>query len=222
MSSIQVATVRGGQASIEASQLEQLGASFRGDLLNSADTGYDEARTIWNAMIDRRPALIARCTGVADVLAAVNFARENGLLTAIRSGGHNVAGNSVCDDGLVIDLSWMRTVRVEPDNLLAHVGPGATLGDVDHETQAFGLATPIGVNSTTGIAGLTLGGGFGWLSRKYGLTVDNLSAVDVVTAEGQFIRANEWEHPDLFWATRGGGGNFGVVTRFEFKLHQVG
>ncbi len=222
MSSIQVATVRGGQASIEASQLEQLRASFRGELLNSADAGYDQARTIWNAMIDRRPALIARCTGVADVIAAVNFARENGLLTAIRSGGHNVAGNSICDGGMVIDLSWMRTVRVEPENLLAHVSPGATLGDVDHETQAFGLATPVGVNSTTGIAGLTLGGGFGWLSRKYGMTVDNLTAVDVVTAEGQFIRANEWEHPDLFWATRGGGGNFGVVTRFEFKLHQVG
>ncbi|UCD63987.1 MAG: FAD-binding oxidoreductase [Candidatus Zixiibacteriota bacterium] len=222
MSSIQVATVSGGQVAVDTSKLEKLSASFRGELLTSADPGYDQARTIWNAMIDRRPALIAKCTGVADVMAAVNFARENELLTAVRSGGHNIAGNAICNDGMVIDLSQMRSVRVEPENHLAHAGPGATLGDVDHETQAFGMATPLGINSTTGVAGLTLGGGFGWLSRKYGLTVDNLSAADVVTADGQFIRANEWEHPDLLWATQGGGGNFGVVTRFEFKLYEIG
>jgi len=222
MNAIKVATVGGGKAAIETSNLEKLTTSFRGDILTAADAGYNEARTIWNAMIDRKPALLARCTGVADVVSAVNFAREHGLLTAIRSGGHNIAGKSVCDDGMVIDLSPMRWVRVEPENQLAHVSPGATLGDVDHETQAFGLATPLGVNSTTGVAGLTLGGGFGWLTRKYGMTVDNLTAADVVTADGQFLRTNEWEHPDLFWATRGGGGNFGVVTRFEFKLHPVG
>ena len=222
MNSIKVATVSGKKTAVELSQLENLSASFRGELLKPGDVGYDEARIIWNGMIDRRPGLIARCTGAADVIAAVNFARENKLLTAVRGGGHNVAGKSVCDDGLVIDLSQMQSVRVDPENMLAHVEPGATLGDVDHETQAFGLATPLGINSTTGIAGLTLGGGFGWLSRKYGMTVDNLTAADIVTADGQLLRTSRQEHPDLFWSTQGGGGNFGVVTRFEFKLHQVG
>lgn len=222
MTTIKVAGASGTQTTISPAQLESFHAAFRGEIFKPGDSGYDEARTIWNAMIDRRPGLIARCTGVADVMAAVNFARENDLLTAVRSGGHNIAGNSSCNDGMVIDLSRMRSVRVEPQNRLAHVEPGATLGDFDHEAQLFGLATPLGVNTTTGVAGLTLGGGFGWLSRKYGMTVDNLTAVDVVTADGQFIQANEWDHPDLLWASQGGGGNFGIVTRFEFKLHEIG
>ncbi|UCG62259.1 MAG: FAD-binding oxidoreductase [Candidatus Zixiibacteriota bacterium] len=222
MSSIKVATVSGGQTAVDTSTLEKFSAWFRGEIFKAGDPGYDQARTIWNAMIDRKPGLIARCTGVADVIAAVKFARENNLLTAVRSGGHNIAGKAVCDDGMVIDLSPMRWVRIEPQNRLAHVGPGATLGDFDHEAQAFGLATPLGINSTTGVAGLTLGGGFGWLTRKYGMAVDNLTAVDVVTADAQFIQANEWDHPDLLWATQGGGGNFGIVTRFEFKLHEIG
>ncbi|MEW5924394.1 MAG: FAD-binding oxidoreductase [Candidatus Zixiibacteriota bacterium] len=195
---------------------------MRGELLRPGDKAYDEARTIWNAMIDKRPALIARCVGVSDVKSAVGFASRYGLLTAIRSGGHNIAGNAVCDGGLMIDLSQMRSVRIDPIARVAHVEPGATLGDFDREAQSFGLATPVGINSTTGIAGLTLGGGFGWLSRKHGLTIDNLTAVDVVTAEGELLRATEKENPDLFWAVRGGGGNFGVVTRFEYKLHKVG
>ncbi len=222
MNPINVATVSGEKTAVQAEHLDRLSGAFRGQLLTPGDPGYDEARTVWNAMIDRKPAIIARCTGVADVRAAVNFARENRLLTAIHGGGHNIAGNAVCDGGLMIDLSLMKSVRVEPENNLVHVEPGATLGDLDHETQAFGLATPLGVNTTTGVAGLTLGGGFGWLSRKHGLTVDNLSAADVVTADGRLLRANEWEHEDLFWALKGGGGNFGVVTRFEFKLHPVG
>jgi FAD/FMN-containing dehydrogenase len=173
-------------------------------------------------MIDRRPALIARCTGAADVMLAVDFAREHGLLLAVRGGGHNIAGNAVCDGGMMIDLSRMNLVRVDPQTRTAHVGAGATLGELDHETQAFGLATPTGINSTTGVAGLTLGGGFGWLSRKYGMTVDALTAADVVTANGKLLRASERENPDLFWAIRGGGGNFGIVTRFEFRLYPVG
>ncbi|MEW6411254.1 MAG: FAD-binding oxidoreductase [Candidatus Zixiibacteriota bacterium] len=222
MNPINVATNGGAKTAVQPSFLEELSGSFRGRLLAPGDSGYDEARTIWNGMIDRKPGLIARCTGVADVIAAVNFARENNLLTTIHGGGHNIAGYAVCDDGLMIDLSLMKSVRVEPESRLVHVQPGATLGDLDHETQAFGLATPVGINSTTGVAGLTLGGGFGWLSRKYGLTIDNLSAADVVTADGKLLRANEWENQELFWAIRGGGGNFGVVTRFEFRLHPVG
>lgn len=222
MTSIKVAAVSGTKTTVSASQLEALSSSFRGELFMPGEAGYDEARSIWNAMIDRRPGLIARCTGVADVVEAVRFARDNDLLTAVRSGGHNIAGNSTCDDGMVIDLSHMRSVRIEPQNRLAHVEPGATLGDFDREAQLFGMATPLGVNTTTGVAGLTLGGGFGWLSRKYGMTVDNLTAVDVVTADGQFVQANEWDHPDLLWASQGGGGNFGIVTRFEFKLHEIG
>ena len=195
---------------------------MRGSLLREGDPGYDESRTIWNGMIDRRPALVARCTGAADVMRAVDFARENALMLAVRSGGHNIAGNAVCEGGMMIDLSRMNLVRVDPQARVAHVGAGATLGDLDHETQAFGLAVPVGINSTTGVAGLTLGGGFGWLSRKYGLTVDSLQAADVVTADGKLLRASATEHPDLFWALRGGGGNFGIVTRFEFRLHPVG
>ena len=202
--------------------LTDLEDSFRGDLLGPGDEGYDEARTVWNAMIDRRPALIAQCAGTADVVAAVNVAREHDLLVSVKGAGHNIAGNAICDDGLTIDLSAMRSVRVDPEAKTARVEPGVTLAEFDHEAQAFGLATPVGFNSTTGIAGLTLGGGFGWLSRTYGLTVDNLRSADVVTADGQLRHASESANEDLFWAIRGGSGNFGIVTSFEFDLHEVG
>ena len=195
---------------------------FRGRLISADHADYDSARAVWNGAIDRRPRLIARCIGTADVVAAVRFARDHDLEIAIRGGGHNVAGTAVCDDGIVIDLSAMRAVRVDPAGRRAWVQGGALWGDVDHETQAHGLATTGGIVSHTGVAGLTLGGGVGWLMRKHGLTVDNLLAVDVVTADGKLLRASEDEHPDLFWALRGGGGNFGVVTSFEFRLHSVG
>jgi FAD/FMN-containing dehydrogenase len=195
---------------------------FRGQLITSDHVDYDKARAVWNGAIDRRPRLIARCIGAADVVAAVRFARDHDLAIAIRGGGHNVAGTAICDDGLVIDLSAMRGVRVDAAARRAWVQGGALWGDVDYETQAHGLATTGGIVSHTGVAGLTLGGGVGWLMRKHGLTVDNLLTVDIVTADGQLLRASENEHPDLFWALRGGGGNFGVVTSFEFRLHAVG
>ncbi|MDA8413723.1 MAG: FAD-binding oxidoreductase [Desulfobacteraceae bacterium] len=207
---------------IPASKLGELKQGFEGELLLPGDEAYEGARKIWNAMIDKRPALIARCAATPDVVRGVNFARDNGLLLAVRGGGHNIAGNAVCDDGMVIDLSRMKAARVDPGRRLVTIEGGATLADLDAATQAHGLATPVGINSTTGIAGLTLGGGFGWLSRKYGLTVDNLESAEVVTAAGEVVRASASEHPDLFWALRGGGGNFGVVTRFEFRLHPVG
>lgn len=222
MNAISVATISGNKVAVDPSALENLAASIRGQLVTPENTDYDNVRAIWNAMIDRKPALMVRCLGAGDVIRAVNFARENGLATAVRGCGHNIAGNAVCDGGVVIDLSLMHSVRVDPENRRAYVGPGATLGDFDHEAQAFGLATPVGINSTTGIGGLTLGGGFGWLSRKYGLTVDNLVAADVVTADGRFLRADRDVNPDLFWAIRGGGGNFGIVTNFEFRLYPVG
>ncbi|WP_367849357.1 FAD-binding oxidoreductase [Rhodoferax sp. WC2427] len=202
--------------------LEQLKSALRGDLLLPGDEGFEDARTVWNAMVDRQPALVVRCAGVADIVQAVRFAQAHRLLTAVKGGGHNIAGNAVCDGGLLVDLSQLRAVMVDPQRRVAQVEPGATLADFDHECQAFGLATPVGINSTTGIAGLTLGGGFGWLSRKYGMTVDNLLAADVVTADGRVLRTSEHENPDLFWAIRGGSGNFGVVSRFEFQLHPVG
>ena len=195
---------------------------FRGRLISAGNPDYDSARKVWNGAIDRRPRLIARCIGTRDVVAAVRFARDHDLEIAIRGGGHNVAGTAVCDDGIVIDLSAMRGVRVDPKGRRAWVQGGALWGDVDHETQAHGLATTGGIVSHTGVAGLTLGGGVGWLMRKHGLTVDNLLALDVVTADGELLRASEDEHSDLFWALRGGGGNFGVVTSFEFRLHSVG
>ena len=191
-------------------------------MLTAESPEYNEARKIWNAMIDRRPALIVRCAGAGDVMRSVRFAGEHKLLVAVRGGGHNIAGNAVCDGGLMIDLSPMKSVRIDAKAMTARVEPGATLGDMDRDTQAFGLATPVGINSTTGIAGLTLGGGFGWLSRKFGLTIDNLISADVVTAAGDLVKASESDNPDLFWGIRGGGGNFGVVTSFEFRLHKVG
>ncbi len=196
--------------------------AFRGELLWPGEAGYEAARRIWNGAIDRRPALIARCTGVADVLAAVRFARERELPVAVRGGGHNVAGTAVCDAGLVIDLSPMKGMRVDPAGRRAHAQPGLLWGEFDRETQAFGLAAPGGIVTHTGVAGLTLGGGIGWLMRKHGLTCDNLRSVDIVTADGQFVRASAAEHPELFWGVRGGGGNFGIVTSFEFALHPVG
>jgi FAD/FMN-containing dehydrogenase len=202
--------------------IQLLKSELRGPVILPDDPGYDEARSIWNAMVDKRPAAIARCTGAADVMHAVQVAKDQGLLVSVRSGGHNIAGSALCDDGLTIDLSGMKSVRIDPGARLAYVEPGATLGDFDHEAQAFGLATSLGINSTTGVAGLTLGGGFGWLTRKHGLTVDNLVAAEMVTADGQRVRANAEENADLFWAIRGGGGNFGVVTQFVFQLHPVG
>lgn len=199
-----------------------LKAAVRGEILAPGDPSYESARAIWNAMIDRRPALIVRCAGVDDVRSAIGFARDNRLEISIRGGGHNIAGNAVCDGGLMIDLSLMKDIRIDAANRRAFVEPGATLHDVDAATQAHGLATPVGINSTTGIAGLTLGGGFGWLTRKYGLTVDNLTSADIVTADGEERHLSARENADLFWAIRGGGGNFGVVTRFEFGLHPIG
>jgi FAD/FMN-containing dehydrogenase len=202
--------------------VDAVGGSFRGELLLPTSPGYEIARRVWNGAIDRHPAYIARCAGVADVVAAVRFARDHDLEIAVRGGGHNVAGTAVCDDGLVIDLSAMRAVAVDPVQRTALVQGGALWGDVDHETQAHGLATTGGIVGHTGVAGLTLGGGVGFLMRKHGLTVDNLLAAEVVTAAGGIVWATADEHPDLFWALRGGGGNFGVVTSFRFALHPVG
>ena len=207
---------------LPAMKIEKLKDGFRGEILLPSGEAYDKARKIWNAMIDKRPAIICRCATVSDVVRAVNFARDNRLLLAVRGGGHNIAGNAMCDDGVVIDLSQMRAASVDVDARRVTIEGGATLADLDAATQAHGLATPVGINSTTGVAGLTLGGGFGWLSRKYGLTIDNLESAEVVTATGEVVRASAVEHPELFWALRGGGGNFGVVTRFEFRLYPVG
>jgi FAD/FMN-containing dehydrogenase len=218
-----VTTTNAGEETVlKGEAVEQFRSSLRGELLHAGDAGYDEARSIWNGMIDKRPALIARATGVADVIEAVNFARTNDLLVSVRGGGHNVAGLAVSDGGLMIDLSLMKGVRVDPGARTARAQPGATLGDLDRETQAFGLAVPAGIVSTTGIAGLTLGGGIGWLSRKHGLTSDNLLSADIVTADGRFLTASEEENADLFWGLRGGGGNFGIVTSFEYRAHALG
>jgi FAD/FMN-containing dehydrogenase len=207
---------------IDEETVQAFQARLHGDLLRPGNDGYDDARKIWNAMIDKRPGLIARCTGVADVIDAVNFARENRLLVSVRGVGHNIAGTALCDGGLVIDLSGMRGVWMDLDARTVRVQPGASWGDVDRETQAFGFAVPSGIVSTTGVSGLTLGGGFGWLTRKYGYTCDSLLSADVVTADGRFLTASESENPDLFWAIRGGGGNFGVVTSFHFQMRPVG
>ncbi|TFV41210.1 FAD-binding oxidoreductase [Bradyrhizobium niftali] len=222
MTQIRLASLQGEAITLESDAIEAFRQTLRGNVCLAEEPGYDEARTIWNAMIDRRPGAVVRCKGAADIIRAVRFAREYGLLVAVRGGGHNIAGNAVCDGGLLIDLSLMRSVRVDAFHRTARVDPGATLGDFDKEAQAFRLATPLGINSTTGVAGLTLGGGFGWLSRKFGLAADNLISADVVTAEGELVRASIAENTDLFWALRGGGANFGVVSSFEFRLHPVG
>src|ERR671924_2181414 len=204
------------------SDLERLRDSLHGPLIQPGEKGYEPARAICNGAIARRHACIARCTGVADVVAAVRFARERELLVAVRSGGHGVGGHAICDGGLVIDLSPMKGIRVDPAARTARAEAGVLWGEFDRETQLFGLATVGGIVTHTGIAGLTLGGGIGWLMRKYGATVDNLVSADVVTAEGRLVGASEEENPDLFWGIRGGGGNFGIVTSFEYRLHPVG
>jgi len=201
--------------------LQSLAGALRGGLIGPEDPDYDDARKVYNAMIDKRPALIARCVDASDVITALAFAREHGLLVAVRGGGHHGAGLGICDGGLVVDLSPMKGVRVDPVARTARVGAGCTWADVDHATHAFGLATPSGIVSTTGVAGLTLGGGLGHLTRRYGLTIDNLIEADVVLADGRFVTTSAEEHPDLFWALRGGSGNFGVVTSFLFRLHPI-
>jgi FAD/FMN-containing dehydrogenase len=222
MPDLSMTTSTGSHIVIEGTTVEAFKTSLRGELLRPGDTDYDEARKVWNGMIDKRPGLIARCTGVADVISAVDFARTHQLLVSVRGGGHNIPGNAVCNGGLMIDLACMRSVRVDPVRRTARAEGGVTWGEFDHETQAFGLATTGGSVSDTGIAGLTLGGGLGWLAGKCGLTCDNLLSADVVTADGKLLVASASEHTDLFWGVRGGGGNFGIVTSFEYQLHPVG
>jgi hypothetical protein len=207
---------------IGALDIAGLQDGFRGELLRPQDPGYEDARKVWNGSINRLPALIARCAGVADVIAAVKFAKDNGLLLAVRGGGHSFPGLSVCDGGLVIDLSPMKGIRVDPEARTVRAQAGVLLGELDRETQAFGLAIPSGIVTHTGLSGLTLGGGINWLQRKYGLAIDQLLSVDLITAEGEFVKTSASENPDLFWGLRGGGGNFGIVTEFEFRLNPVG
>ncbi|ABM38069.1 FAD-binding oxidoreductase [Polaromonas naphthalenivorans] len=207
---------------LQATQIKALKAGIQGEVILPEDASFDTARQVWNAMIDKHPAAIVRCAATPDVVHAVNFAREQGLRLAVRGGGHNIAGSAVCDDGIVIDLSQMKAAYIDTSNRRASIEGGATLADFDAAAQVHGLAVPLGINSTTGVAGLTLGAGFGWLSRKYGMTIDSLESAEVVTAAGEVLRASATEHPDLFWALRGGSGNFGVVTRFGFRLHPVG
>ncbi|TAM82671.1 MAG: FAD-binding oxidoreductase [Acidobacteria bacterium] len=206
---------------MNSATIAKLKEGLRGEIIQPGDSGYDAARKVYNGMIDKRPAVIARCADVADVIAAVRFGRENNLLTSIRGGGHNAGGLGVCDDGLVIDLSRMKNAHVDPKAKTVRVAPGCVWGDVDHATHAFGMATPCGFISTTGVAGLALGGGVGYLSRRYGLTIDSLLSADMVLADGKFVTASAEENSDLFWSIRGGGGNFGVVTSFLFQLHPV-
>ena len=210
------------QSQLDPSALDELRASFRGDLVFPGDPSYDAHRRVWNGSIDRFPALIARCRGVADVISAARFAREHEQLVAVRSGRHSYPGLGVCDGGMVIDLGQLTGIRVDPDTRTARAQAGVLLGDLDREAQAFGLAVPAGIVTHTGLAGLTLGGGVGWLERKYGLTIDQLLGVDLVTASGEFVTATEHGNADLFWGVRGGGGNFGIVTEFEFRLNPVG
>ncbi|KUJ86040.1 FAD-linked oxidase [Ruegeria marisrubri] len=215
-------TLSGKLTEVAQAEVDSLVSALRGSVHRDGEPEFDEARSLWNAMVDRKPALVIRALGTADVRLAVDFARENNLLMAVRSGGHQIAGHAVADDALMLDLSNMNSIHVDPRARTARVEPGATLGDVDKETQAHGLAVPVGVNSTTGIAGLTLGGGFGWTTRKFGMTIDNLISADVVLADGSIVTASNDQNADLFWAIRGGGGNFGVVTSFEFQLHPLG
>jgi FAD/FMN-containing dehydrogenase len=219
---VEIAGLDGGPVSLASEQLEDLDSRVKGRLLHPGDQGWHEAVSIWNGMAARLPALVLQPTSAHDVAAAVSFARDHGLLVSVKGGGHNIAGTAIAQGGLTLDLSRMREVAVDPDAKLAHVGPGCLLGEVDQATQAHGLATVLGFVSETGVAGLTLGGGFGYLTRRFGWTVDNLAEVEIVTADGQLRTANHDQHPELFWALRGGGGNFGVVTRFSFRLHQVG
>ena len=222
MPEVSIVATHGGRVAVDVQQMAALAAAFGDRLLTPSSSGYDEARSVWNAMIDRRPALIARCATAAEAQQAVRFAAAHDLLVSIKGGGHNIAGNAVCDGGFMIDLSPMKRVTVDAAGRTATVQPGVTLGELDAATQQHGLAVPLGINSTTGVAGLTLGGGFGWLTRKLGFTVDNLIAAEIVTADSLSRRASTTENADLFWAIRGGGGNFGVVTEFTFKLHPVG
>lgn len=215
-------TLKNGPASLSHEEIAELSSHLAGDVLVATSPGYDDARKVWNALIDRRPGLIAQCDGLADVAAAVQFARDHNLLVAVRGGGHNVSGSAVCDDGMVIDLRRMRAVRVDRAAGTVHVQGGARLVDIDRETQVFGLVTPTGNVSDTGIGGLALGGGMGNLRRKFGLTVDNIVSVEIVTADGEVRTASETENPDLYWAVRGGGGNFGVITSFEFRTYRLG
>ncbi|MBD3305271.1 FAD-binding protein [candidate division KSB3 bacterium] len=216
-----VRTTTNGNTVLSEKLIEEFTANLSGQLLCHGDEDYEEQRNVWNGMIDKHPALIVRCANVNDVVQAVNFARNNDLLVAVRGGGHNVAGTALCDDGLVIDLSLMKKVEVDPDARTAVAQGGATIADLDAATQPHGLAAPMGVVSQTGIAGLTLGGGIGWLRRKYGLSSDNVLSFELVTADGRVLNVSKNEHPDLFWGLRGGGGNFGVVTAFEYQLHPV-
>lgn len=217
-----ITTTTGGETAVEETEIAAFGSRLRGELLRPGAQAYDDARKVWNGMIDRRPALIARCVAVDDVVGAVRFGREHDLLVSVRGGGHNIAGKAVCNGGLMIDLSGMRNVEVDPDRRTARVEGGALLGDLDRETQAHGLATTAGVVTHTGVGGLTLGGGVGRLARKHGLACDNLLGVELVTASGDVVTASPTVKEDLFWGVRGGGGNFGVVTAFEFQLHPVG
>ena len=221
-SKLELKTLDGGSTTISADALQAFRAAFRGPVLQREDAGYDDCRQIWNAMIDRRPGLIVRCSGTADVVQAVKLAREHQLLLSIRGGGHNIAGLAVCEGGLMIDLSAMRGVSVDPASRIAVAQAGCTLGDVDRETQLHGQAAVLGFVSATGIAGLTTGGGFGYLTRRFGWTCDNLVSMDVVTADGAVLRASDSENPELFWCLRGGSGNFGVVTSIEYKTHAIG
>jgi len=209
------------ESGLQASDVAQLRQTLRGDLVVPGDPGYDQARRVWNGMVDRKPAAVIYCAGPDDVIKAVNFARSRNLLVAVRGGGHNVAGSSVCDAGVVIDVSRMKRIDVDPVRRIARAQAGLNLGEFDAATQSHGLATTMGVNADTGIAGLTLGGGFGKLGRKHGLSCDNLTAVEIVTADGRLLQASPTENPDLFWGIRGGGGNFGIVTTFEYRLHPV-
>jgi FAD/FMN-containing dehydrogenase len=209
-------------STVPAKQIAELKSQFQGAVITPGDPAYDSARQIWNAMIDKRPAIIARCASSKDIATAVDFANASKLVLAVRGGGHNIAGSALCNDGIVVDLSGMKTIHVDAKARRATVEAGATLADMDAATQAHGLATPLGINSTTGVAGLTLGGGFGWLSRRYGMTIDNLLSADITIANGKTLHASATENADLFWAIRGGGGNFGIVNNFEFQLHEVG
>lgn len=222
MTTLTYRTLADTQEHLEDTALAEFSSMLRGAVITPQDSIYDQARQLWNGMVDRYPALIVRCLGTQDVCHAVDFAREHRMQLSIRGGGHHIAGNAIAEGGMTIDLSAMRSVHIDSRQGIARIDPGALLGDVDRESQAFGLASPLGINSTTGFAGLCLGGGFGWLTRRFGLTADNLLSADIVTADGQRHWVSADSEPDLFWAIRGGGGNFGVVTSFELRLHSVG